>query len=58
MSAQGEVLLFEANATMTVCAPPQGSMWDYRRKAADDVMRAVERMVLERAGEARQAVLF
>jgi hypothetical protein len=31
LDGNGNVVLFEANATMVVFAPPVGEMWDYRR---------------------------
>jgi glutathione synthase/RimK-type ligase-like ATP-grasp enzyme len=45
----GEVILFEANATMTVNAPAPDPKWDYRRAPVDRVLRAVRTMLLERA---------
>ena len=50
LSALGEVLLFEANATMTVVPPDQDRRWDYRRAAIHRVEDAVRRLV---AGKAR-----
>jgi hypothetical protein len=45
----GRVLLFEANATMTVSPPEPGQLWDYRRAAIDRVMQAVGAMIARRA---------
>lgn len=50
LSPDGEVLLFEANATMVVVHPDQGELWDYRRPAVDRIHAAVRRMLLRNAG--------
>ena len=49
MAADGSILLFEANATMVVFPPSRDAMWDYRRRAIDDVLEAASRMLLEHA---------
>jgi glutamate/tyrosine decarboxylase-like PLP-dependent enzyme len=49
MNERGEILLFEANATMTVFPPAQGSQWDYRRPAVTRICNAVQRMLASRA---------
>ena len=41
LSQTGDVLLFEANATMTVLAPGKDKRWDYRRAAIQRVEDAV-----------------
>ncbi len=41
----GEVLMFEANAAMAVIPPDADPRWDYRRKAADEVLRAARGMI-------------
>jgi Flp pilus assembly protein TadD len=46
----GEVLVFEANATMVVNPPPDDPMWDYRRDAVDRVLAAARKFFVERAG--------
>lgn len=55
----GEIILFEANATMTVNAPPANPIWDYRRAPVERIFCAVRAMLLERAtgaaGEAETA---
>jgi hypothetical protein len=49
LSASGEVLLFEANATMTVLPPGQDHRWDYRRAAVQRVEDAVRKMLADKA---------
>jgi hypothetical protein len=46
----GEVLVFEANATMVVNPPEPAVIWDYRREPVRRVLDAVRRMLLHRAG--------
>jgi aromatic-L-amino-acid/L-tryptophan decarboxylase len=50
LSQHGEILLFEANATMIVQQPDEGAHWDYRRPAVERIHAAVHRMLLTRAG--------
>lgn len=50
LSADGQILLFEANATMAIVPPPQDAMWDYRRGAISKALRAARAMVFGRAG--------
>ncbi len=40
------VLLFEANATMTVAMPPPDPVWSYRRRAVADVLSATRSLLL------------
>jgi glutathione synthase/RimK-type ligase-like ATP-grasp enzyme len=49
LNAQGEILLFEANATMIVQQPDPGEHWDYRRPAVERIHAAVHRMFLKTA---------
>jgi len=49
LGPQGEVLVFEANATMVVYYPDADARWDYRRAAVAAVDAAVRRMLLARA---------
>ena len=53
VNAQGDVLLFEANATMTVLPPDQDHRWDYRRAAVQRVEDAVRKMLIDKAGQRR-----
>jgi hypothetical protein len=45
----GDVLLFEANATMVMAPLAPDAKWDYRRPAFDKVFAAVRTMLRERA---------
>ena len=49
ISPNGDVLLFEANATMVVQQPDKDEIWDYRRSAVDRIQAAAHQMFLRRA---------
>ena len=49
LSVSGEILLFEANATMVVNPPEPDQKWAYRRSAVERIYAAVQRMLLTRA---------
>jgi glutathione synthase/RimK-type ligase-like ATP-grasp enzyme len=49
LNAKGEVLLFEANATMVVNAPEAEERWDYRRPAYERIRAAIHKMFMEKA---------
>jgi len=49
LNPEGEVLLFEANATMAVVSPDADPRWDYRRPAVEQIWRAVWKMLIGRA---------
>ena len=49
LSADGNVLLFEANATMVVNPPDPNERWAYRRSAVTKILDAVRNMILGRA---------
>ncbi len=49
LNAAGDVLLFEANATMTVLPPELDRRWDYRRAAVQRIEDAVRTMLVEKA---------
>jgi glutamate/tyrosine decarboxylase-like PLP-dependent enzyme len=49
LNIKGEVLLFEANATMLVAAPGGDARWNYRRAAYKRIVDAVQNMLLEKA---------
>lgn len=50
LSADGDLLLFEANATMVIAAPDPDPRWAYRRPAIAGIIDAVVAMIRERAG--------
>jgi glutathione synthase/RimK-type ligase-like ATP-grasp enzyme len=45
LSATGEVLVFEANATMVVNPPEPDERWAYRRPAVERIFAAIRRML-------------
>jgi D-alanine-D-alanine ligase-like ATP-grasp enzyme len=45
IDAAGNVVVFEANATMAVYPPPAEEAWAYRRPAYDAVIDAVRRLI-------------
>jgi len=49
LNARGEVLLFEANATMTVNRPGPDERWSYRLPAYERIHAAVQKMLIEKA---------
>ena len=49
LSAEGEVLLFEANATMVVNPPDPDPRWDYRRAPVTEILDSVRKLMIERA---------
>jgi Tetratricopeptide repeat len=54
LSPAGDVLLFEANATMVVNPPDLDERWSYRRAAVTDILDAVGAMIRERAADRQQ----
>ncbi len=51
VNASGELLLFEANATMVIASPPgDDPRWAYRRGAIAGAIEAVVAMIRDRAG--------
>jgi hypothetical protein len=51
LTTDGGVIVFEANAAMTINAPPPGRIWDYRRPSAAMVQDAVSRMLSGKEGD-------
>jgi glutathione synthase/RimK-type ligase-like ATP-grasp enzyme len=49
LSPAGDILVFEANATMTVLPPEHDPRWDYRRPAVQRVEAAVRKMLEDKA---------
>ncbi len=54
LGPKGEVLLFEANATMIVQQPEEREHWNYRRPAVERIHAAVRRMFLAKAVAVQQ----
>jgi Flp pilus assembly protein TadD len=50
LARDGDILLFEANATMIAALPPPDPIWDYRRGPAETVRKAARDMLKARAG--------
>ena len=46
VAADGRLLLFEANATMTLAPPLPGAMWEYRRPAFERALEAARQLIL------------
>jgi hypothetical protein len=51
VDARGDILFFEANATMVMVPLTADKKWDYRRAAFDNVFAAVHAMLVRRAHE-------
>jgi len=49
LDSDGNVLLFEANATMVIAKPGPEPHWAYRHAAVDRVLAAVTEMIARRA---------
>jgi hypothetical protein len=49
VNARGDILFFEANATMVMVPLSSDEKWDYRRRAFDNVFAAVRAMLMDRA---------
>jgi Tfp pilus assembly protein PilF len=49
IDANGDILLFEANATMVMVPLSADPKWDYRRQAFDNVFAAIRAMLIERS---------
>ncbi len=57
LAPDGRLLLFEANATMAILAPPTEAIWDYRRDPVARVLAAARAQIMVRAAPARTATL-
>jgi hypothetical protein len=55
LGPEGEILFFEANATMVMRPPDAGSQWDYRRASIGLAIDAARGMLFERAGVQAEA---
>jgi hypothetical protein len=54
LSPDGDLLLFEANATMVIATPNDDPRWAYRRSAIDSVLEAVGAMLTRSARKPRR----
>jgi aromatic-L-amino-acid/L-tryptophan decarboxylase len=54
MNEEGDLLVFEANATMAVITPAEDTRWDYRRPAVARACQAVNAMLYRRAHQVRE----
>ena len=54
LSDAGEILLFEANATMVINPPEPDERWAYRRPAVERIFAAVRKMLTAHSTEARR----
>jgi hypothetical protein len=51
LNAKGEILFFEANATMSIAQPPAGEKWAYRRAPVQKAVDAVTAMLLSKSNQ-------
>jgi len=49
LGRNGEVLLYEANATMTAPMPEKDAKWDFRKPAVERIHAAVREMIFARS---------
>jgi glutathione synthase/RimK-type ligase-like ATP-grasp enzyme len=49
LGANGDLLLFEANATMVIASPDADERWAYRRTAITTILEAVAAMILRKS---------
>ena len=55
LSPKGDLLLFEANATMVIAVPGPDERWAYRREAIGRIIDAVVAMILRQANSSTGA---
>jgi glutathione synthase/RimK-type ligase-like ATP-grasp enzyme len=55
LGADGELLLFEANATMVIARPKEDPRWAYRQGAIDRALAAATAMLVGKSGAAVQS---
>ncbi len=48
VNENGDLVLFEANATMVVVPPDADPIWDYRRPAVNRILHAAQQMMMEK----------
>jgi glutathione synthase/RimK-type ligase-like ATP-grasp enzyme len=54
LGPDGELLLFEANATMVISSPAPDERWAYRRTAIDAALEAVVAMILQKSAQGKR----
>ncbi len=54
LNDKGELLLFEANATMVVNQPEPDERWNYRRPVYERIHWSVQQMLMKRANQGKQ----
>jgi hypothetical protein len=54
LAANGDLLLFEANATMVIAVPDSSERWAYRRSAINGIIDAVVAMILQKSISAQR----
>jgi hypothetical protein len=52
LNPAGDLLLFEANATMVVSPPDPDERWTYRRTAVSAILDAVVAMIMQKSSQA------
>lgn len=57
LNRHGEILLFEANATMVVEQPGSDPRWDYRRAAVERIHAAVRELLVTSAGAVSRSLV-
>ena len=55
LGANGDLLLFEANATMVIAVPDTDERWSYRRAAISQIIDAVVAMIMRKSTEAARS---
>ncbi len=52
LAPNGDLLLFEANATMVIASPDADERWAYRRNAINKILEAVVAMIMRKSAAA------
>ena len=55
LGPNGDLLLFEANATMVIAPPDPDERWAYRRTAISTIIDAVVAMIMQESTQASRA---